>query len=228
MSKKKYLTLTFKFIFKRENMLESLACWNSPKIVNKVIDVLQSDGILIAPSDTVLGLFSRANKDGLQKLNKLKERQEKPYLILIEKFSDLNLFADLSDKPKVIKFLQKVWPGPVTIILSAKQGIELFLQSSTGTVALRLPMHNELHKVMQEVGPLFSTSANKAGELIPQSYEELDDDLVAQVDLVLCDEQVEKTRVQSSTIVDFTQEKPVVIRLGSNVARVEQVIDQLW
>ena len=82
---------------------------------------------------------------------------------------------------------------------------------------------------MRQVGPLFSTSANKTEQPIPTTCDEIDKDLLESVDLVICDdpESTEKD-VQSSTIVDCTLQKPVIVRRGSDVVRVERIIDDLW
>lgn len=229
MSKKNYLTLTFRFIFKREKMQESRIHWYTPEIANQVIDVLRGDKVIIAPSDTVFGLFTRTNRIGFEKLNMLKNRKNKPCLILIENFSDAGQFIDIADKPKIMAFLKEVWPGAVTVILPAKEGIESFLQSSSGAIALRLPVHEQLTYVMRHVGPLFSTSANKAGQPIPATCDEIDNELLDHADLVICDDSERKKKnVKSSTIVDCTLQKPVIVRRGSDVVRVERLIDDLW
>src|SRR5262249_6863474 len=105
------------------------------------------------------------------------------------------------------------WPGPLTLVV---RRTELATDAVTGgqdTVALRVPGHPLALELLQEFGGgLAAPSANRFGRVSPTLAEHVRQDLGSEVDLILdggpCTVGVE------STVVDVTQESPVLLRPG--------------
>ena len=137
-----------------------------------LITSLRQGNVSVGTSDTVIGLLASASKSSLEKLNQIKGRSDKPYLLLIKSWQMVRNFAQVDD-PALNKLITNAWPGPLTIIFKAKDSVPLFMKSKQNTVALRVPDHDGLQYVLNEVCPLFSTSANKADQPIPMSIDEI-------------------------------------------------------
>lgn len=128
---------------------------------DKVVKLLLNGGAGLLPSDTIYGLSCRAlDEAAVEKLHKLKGRDsDKPFIVLI---SDIKMLDLLSISPKQARLVDKYWPGSLSAILpSLAPG---YLTRGTQSLAVRLPDYPELSKLINEVGPLVSTSANLQGQ----------------------------------------------------------------
>ena len=128
-----------------------------------ILEKLREGGIGVLTTDTLYGLVGLALKeDVVERIYKLKNRQpDKPLIILIADRKDLGLFGVAPDE-KTQKYLDSVWPGPVSVILPAP-GAPAHLLRGGETLAFRLPNKPDLIKILKEVGPLVAPSANPEG-----------------------------------------------------------------
>lgn len=173
--------------------------------------LLQNEKILLLPSDTVLGLFGICTKNVINRLNKIKDRTNKPYLILVSSIEQVHELADIPEF--CASLLDDIWPGPLTCILKAKKSTPHQMVSQEGTIAVRVPHKKELLAILEKVGPLFSTSANLSGDPIPESFLEIHPNLLQRVDGLFID--VNKAYPQiPSTIIDCVGDKISIIREG--------------
>jgi L-threonylcarbamoyladenylate synthase len=191
--------------------MKQFLSWDSLDIEKEILPIILSDGVIAMPTDTVFGLCGGINQKVFYKLNEIKRRPNKPYLILIHDKQKLAQWVD-SVSSEVQAIIDRYWPGPLTIIFKAKKNTPRFLVSEDNTIAVRVPDHKRLQEILTQVDGLFSTSANKAGEPIAQSVEQLDPEILAQIDAVIAGEPPCK---QPSTIIDATQDQIKVIREGA-------------
>jgi len=128
----------------------------------EVVRLLKQGGVGFMPSDTIYGLSGRAlDKQPVNKLHALKDRQtHKPFIILI---SDLKMLDLLSIAREEVRAVKKYWPGPVTLICLAPSS-PAWLHQGLGTLAVRMPANQNLLNLINQVGPLISTSANLHGQ----------------------------------------------------------------
>lgn len=118
--------------------------------------------------------------------------------------------------PKHHALMQHCWPGPLTIIFKAKKGIPKFLQSATGTIAIRCPKHAHLQALLPTFKGLFSTSANKGGDPPPKTIKQVDPALIKKIKYLVIDTKSFLLQTLPSSIIDFSRKKGVkVIREGS-------------
>ncbi|MCC6290912.1 L-threonylcarbamoyladenylate synthase [Candidatus Nomurabacteria bacterium] len=116
-----------------------------------IINILKSGGVGVLPTDTIYGLVGRAlTPRAVKRIYTLKKRaRNKPFIILISRLEDLELFDIKLDK-NLKSRLGEFWPGPTSIIIN--------------NIAFRLPKLVWLRKVISETGPLIATSANPEGK----------------------------------------------------------------
>jgi len=201
-------------------MFNPIIHWQSPDTKNKVIEELKNNNVLITTTDTIPGFLANTTDKGFQALNTIKQdRQHKPYIILISDTSigdasisdasKLDYFVDPEQLTQQIKNLVKqCWPGPLTIIFKAKKELPDFLKSENNTVAIRCPNYPPLLDVLKNFNGLFSTSANISNTQAPLTIGQVDNQVAAQVECLVDDENSSKNsqvlETKPSTIIDVS------------------------
>ncbi len=196
-------------------MIERLY-WNSDRCIERLAAILREGGIAIGTSDTVFGLIANLKSRGKKGLDEIKIRVDKPYLILISKDTHLADFIDSSGLLQIEKLAAQCWPGPVTLICKARPDLPDFMRGPGGTIALRMPDHEGLQKLLSHFEGLFSTSANISGEPVPASIDEVDPRVLEKcAALILDNASQEGSKNIPSTILDCTGDEIRVIRQGA-------------
>lgn len=139
--------------------------WKIVMNISQAIDQLRQGKIIAYPTETVWGLGVLADKeDPIEKLIKLKGRElAKGISLLVRDLSMLDEWAEMG-KEKEKNFLEVVWPGPVTVVLPAKNKVSPLLHGGTQEIGLRISSHPLVQKLMDELDvPLTTTSANISG-----------------------------------------------------------------
>lgn len=137
------------------------------------IQILNSGGIGIIPTDTLYGILGRADKpETTEKIYRLKERTpSKPFIILISQIEDLEKF-DIKVSEKDEEIINKYWPGKVSIIFRVDNPKFNYLTRETESLAFRLPAKVNLQEILKHTGPLVAPSANPEGEKPAENIEE--------------------------------------------------------
>ncbi|HVX58812.1 MAG TPA: L-threonylcarbamoyladenylate synthase [Candidatus Saccharimonadales bacterium] len=179
---------------------------------DEVVSILRSGGAGFMPSDTVYGLSVRAmDEAAVQKLHAVKLRDEgKPFIILVSNPDQLHTLG--VDSSLGERLMNNFWPGPLTIVLPAPAAPR-WLTQGLDTLAVRLPDDKELINLIDQVGPIVSTSANESGAPIIDTADEaiktFDDRLDFYVDAG------ELPARQPSTIVKPTASGIEILRQGA-------------
>jgi len=172
---------------------------DDPKLLDGLVEVLQSAGVVIMPCDTIYGFVGVAPQTQA-KIRELKGRQEKSFLRLIPDLQWLPRYTGASLPSK----LKPYWPGALTVIFPAKK---------TGTVALRIPDDPLLLQVMRRLDrALFSTSVNLSGKPPLWQIEDICSAFETRVDLVVA--AGDRPQGIPSTIVDITERPYRLLRRG--------------
>tara|TARA_Y100000310_G_scaffold344704_1_gene458906 strand:+ start:6270 stop:6860 length:591 start_codon:yes stop_codon:yes gene_type:complete len=136
---------------------------NKHEIAKNAAAFLKKGKVLVFPTDTVYGLVADAtNRKAVQKIFQIKGRKQgKPLPIFVNSITMAKTLAKVSSLQE--KYMRKVWPGKVTLVLESK-GV---LPKETGTaksIGLRIPKHELLQAILKKARrPLTGTSANLAG-----------------------------------------------------------------
>jgi tRNA threonylcarbamoyl adenosine modification protein (Sua5/YciO/YrdC/YwlC family) len=173
---------------------------------------------ILAESDTIWGLLTPAEKAGVEELDRLKGRHDKPYLVLMDSPNVVINEVILSDVAQ--RLIKRFWPGPLTILCKARPGHLVAAQSVHGVVGIRVPDHLPLRQLAGHYGGLFSTSANLAGSPAPVFYNDIPTSIRMAVGATIHNDRAYKANPLPSTIVDCTEVTPKIMREGAITAEI--------
>ena len=165
------------------------------------------------PTETVMGLgVIFDNCEAYDLLNKIKNRPEdKPYTLMLGRKEDIEKYAYLSDRDK--KIINAFVPGPITLLLKAKDIVPSYVTHNTGVIGVRVPGLQGICELINTVGkPLLVPSANKSGEAPCKTYQEVLEVFNDEVSVIY---EMDSLGDKPSTIVDLTGENIKIIREGS-------------
>lgn len=188
-----------------------------------------SQGDLVAfPTETVYGLGANAKDDrAVAKIFAAKNRPSfNPLIIHVSDQNEAKKYAVFNCLAKTLA--TAFWPGPLTLVVPRHQQCKISILASAGldTVALRVPANTTARRLIKVANiPIAAPSANLSGRLSPTHAQHVINQLGTEISLILdggpCSVGLE------STVIDVSNEKPVLLRLGGlpNEA-IEQVIGQ--
>lgn len=142
-------------------------------IIERAVSVLMHDGTVIYPTETVYGLGADAfSENAILKVYKAKKRPfGQPISIAVSDFDMLAAVAFVD--PHMQEFIQTFLPGPVTVVLKAKNSLPEMLSGGTGMIGVRIPAHEvALHLIDRFDAPITATSANLHGAKDPATPDE--------------------------------------------------------
>lgn len=135
------------------------------KDIDQAVKILRGGGLIAFPTETYYGLaVDPFNESALKRLFAVKNRPSlKPVLILIPSRDHLaRLTHCVPDTAK--KLINKFWPGPLTMVLQARDELPGMLTGGTGTIGVRISPHSVAHALLNAYNaPLTATSANRSG-----------------------------------------------------------------
>ncbi|HLN18823.1 MAG TPA: L-threonylcarbamoyladenylate synthase, partial [Patescibacteria group bacterium] len=132
---------------------------------NRVAPILLRGGIGVLKTDTIYGLVGLAlNKKTINRIYKVRKREKnKPMIILISSIDDLKTFGIIPDQ-KLKIWLNKYWPGKISVILPCRRKKFFHLHRGRYALAFRYPDKQNLLNLLRKTGPLAAPSANISGE----------------------------------------------------------------
>lgn len=184
-------------------------------LVERVAGIIKNGGVVAGPSDTVYGLFCDAtNEQAIQKMFAIKQRpEEKAFPIWVKDIASARKLVYIYDKKA--RFLEKVWPGQVTVVFQHKEKLPSVLTGGLNTLGIRVPDHPFLLELLNRLDiPLAQTSANISGKPSAKTAKEVLASFESQPnqpDLVI---DGGETSGIASTVVDFIRENPLIMRVG--------------
>ncbi len=202
-------------------------------------DVMEQAGKLIAegelvafPTETVYGLGGDAlDPDASRKIYAAKGRpSDNPLIVHIAEFDDMKRVArEVPEQAK--KLADAFWPGPLTMIVWKSDAVPEATTGGMQTVAVRMPNHPVALELIRRSGCLIAApSANTSGRPSPTEAQHVAEDLSGKIAMILDGGPV-GIGIES-TIIDLTEEKPMILRPGyitpemlSEVLQEEVVID---
>ena len=187
-----------------------------PEMIKKAAQLIKEGGVIVCPTDTVYGLICDAtNKKAVKKLFKIKKRPpKKPIPIFVKDIKMVKKLAYINKKQE--KFLKKVWPGKVTVVLKAKKNLPKGILGPENKIGLRIPNYKLVNTLLQKSNrPLSGTSANISGKPGSTKIEEVLRQFKkekVQPDFVIDVGNLKPSK--PSTVVDLTGSKLTILRVG--------------
>ena len=173
------------------------------KEVEKSFRIINDGGIILYPTDTTWGIGCDATKTvSVEKLFNIKKRSmEKPMLSLVSSIEMVENYAE-KQNDKIISII-KNFKKPTTVIFSNAKKISPLLISKNNDAGFRITKNLFCKKLIDLLGkPIVSTSANISNKPFPQSFAEIDNQILLQVDYVV-NLPVKNWNITPSSIVKF-------------------------
>ena len=189
----------------------SAADGSTPSIAAEII---KSGGLVALPTETVYGLGANGlNPDAVTKIFTAKGRpQDNPLILHICGTEQMDaLCHDIP--PAAYALAEAFWPGPLTMVLPAKDIVPLTTRAGLPSVAIRCPDCEVTRQIIRLSGvPIAAPSANLSGKPSTTTAEHVRHDHDGRIDCIVdggpCRVGVE------STIIDLTEDKPRLLRPG--------------
>ncbi len=185
-----------------------------PHVVDRAAAVLRTGHVVVLPTDTVYGLAVAPQAGGTAAaLFALKGRAPHVPVAVLCASADqaLGLAAPGSVSDEVRRIATRLWPGPLTLVLARRPGLDWDLGEPASTIGVRCPEHALVRALAAEVGPLATTSANRHREPTPAAAGDVAALFGAGVGLVLDGGPCE---APPSAVVDATGLKRRLLRSG--------------
>lgn len=176
--------------------------------------ILKNGGLVAFPTETVYGLGGNAlDVEASHKIYAAKGRpSDNPLIIHIADMDALEpLVTEIPDAAK--KLAAKCWPGPLTMIFPKSEIVPFETTGGLNSVAVRMPSHVVARELIRAAGGYVAApSANTSGRPSPTLAEHVIEDMDGKIDMIV-DGGCVGIGLES-TIVDFTEEVPTILRPG--------------
>lgn len=187
---------------------------HSKQNISAAAAVLCTGGVVAIPTETVYGLAANAfDEAAVAKIFEAKGRpQDNPLIVHIAEPEDMDKLCE--PVPDIARRLAlRFWPGPLTIVLKAKDCVPKIVTAGLETVAIRCPSNPVALAIIREAGvPCAAPSANISGSPSPTDAAHVKADLNGRIDAIVaagtCEVGLE------STIVDLSGSAPRLLRPG--------------
>jgi len=187
------------------------------RLIKQVAECLLDGGVIIYPTDTVYGFGCDIfQPKAIERICRIKgiEPAKANLSFVCSDLSDLSKYARAISTPQY-RFIKTHIPGPFTFILSASKEVPKILKSKKETIGLRVPNHKITHAIAEKLGhPILSSSL--PGEMLEEytDPEQIYEKFEKLVDIVI---DAGIGGMEYSTVIDLTEDEPVVIRQGIGV-----------
>jgi tRNA threonylcarbamoyl adenosine modification protein (Sua5/YciO/YrdC/YwlC family) len=184
--------------------------------IRKAVAALKNGEVIIVPTDTVYALACDIyNNKAVEKICRLKNvKPEKANFSFL--CYDLSHISDFT-KPfstEIFRLMKNSLPGPFTFILNANSNVPHIFKSNKKTIGIRVPDNNIARMIVKELGnPLMVSSVHDENAIVGYTSDpsDIESHYTEQVSLII---DGGYSDMQPSTVVDCTDETPVIIREG--------------
>jgi L-threonylcarbamoyladenylate synthase len=179
--------------------------------VQDAAKVLQTPGAVgVIPTDTVYGVVARATDvAAVKRLYNLKHREAKPGTLVA---ASLDQLVALGIKRSYLKAVEQFWPGAVSVVIPCGPELE-YLHQGKRSLAVRIPAHPELQKLLQETGVLLTSSANHPNQPTAVTVEEAKKYFEDEVDIYVDGGNL--SGHQPSTVIRIVDDAIEILRSGA-------------
>ncbi len=186
-----------------------------PRAIRQAVQVLRDGGLIAYPTDSgyALGaaLGNQHGKDRIREIRRLDDKHH--YTLMCRDFAQLGHVVLIDND--AFRAVKAVTPGPYTFILRGTREVpRRLLHPRKKTVGVRIPDSRVVQALLEELGePMLSSSLILPGQSEPMTdgwvvKEELDHLVDVVIDAGEC-------ASAPTTVVDYSDDVPVVVRVGA-------------
>ncbi|MCY4442000.1 MAG: L-threonylcarbamoyladenylate synthase [Deltaproteobacteria bacterium] len=180
--------------------------------VDRAVEVLRRDGVIVYPTDTIYGLgCDVTSKGAVERVRRIKGREaNKPMSFVCSDLVQVSRYGHVSNFAH--RILKRFLPGPYTFVLTATKETPRVFQSKQKTVGIRIPDHPVPLALVEQLGnPVVSTSANESDEEVVTNPADLERIFGHRVDLIM---ECGTLPVLASSVISLVDDTIAILREG--------------
>ena len=182
---------------------------------DEAAEIIKTGGLVAVPTETVYGLAGNGlDEEAVKQIYEVKGRpQVKPLSLMVPGAEAMDSYCE--DVPQGARLLaERFWPGPLTIVLKAKDFIPSIVLAGGDTVGLRCPDHPMTLELLKKAGvPFAAPSANPSGEESPKTAQKVWDYFSGKIEGIIDGGECGIGR--ESTIISMVQKPYRILRQGA-------------
>ena len=182
---------------------------------DEAAEIIKTGGLVAVPTETVYGLAGNGlDEEAVKQIYEVKGRpQVKPLSLMVPGAEAMDRYCE--DVPQGARLLaERFWPGPLTIVLKAKDFIPSIVLAGGDTVGLRCPDHPMTLELLKKAGvPFAAPSANPSGEESPKTAQKVWDYFSGKIEGIIDGGECGIGR--ESTIISMAQKPYRILRQGA-------------
>ena len=182
------------------------------RLIQKVVDILKSGGIVVYPTDTFYGIgCDIMNKRAIERIYQIKQRNKsKPFSFICSGLKNISHYAKVSNY--AYKTMKRLLPGPYTFILEGSKLVPKIMLTKRKTAGIRVPDNPICLALVKGLGnPVITTSATRPDGTIFHDASLVHDYFGNRIDAVVDGSIVPG---QPSSVILLIDDIPEVIRKG--------------
>lgn len=156
--------------------------------IARAAELIRGGRLVAVPTETVYGLAGRADsQEAVAAIFRAKGRPDfNPLIVHVASLAMAKELAVMDNRAQ--QLVARYWPGPLTMVVPLRPDapIARAVTANLPTVALRMPDHPAIRRLLDEVGmPLAAPSANRSGAVSPTSADHVAASLGQRVDAII-------------------------------------------
>ncbi len=185
------------------------------RLIKQAAERLRKGEVAVVPTDSAYALVcALENKTGVERIRQIRRLDDKHnFTLLCRDLSEISTFARITNVE--FRLLKTHTPGPYTFILNASREVpRRLMHPKRRTIGIRVPQDNVLSALLAELNePLMSSSLILPGDTLPMTDPwDIESTLGHAVDLIV---DGGFRGLEPTTVVDLTDETPVIVRPGA-------------
>jgi L-threonylcarbamoyladenylate synthase len=180
--------------------------------LEKVAEILDREGVVAFPTDTVYGLAVKCDSpNAIQRMKEAKQRPEsKPFPMMVHSLAQIEAVASLDERDH--RLIKRWMPGALTMIFAKRAEVPDIVTNGFDTIGIRMPDDPWILELISKLNcALLVPSANLSGEPTACDSDEVLRQLDGRIDAVV----LGRSGAQiASTIIDTREETIKIIRQG--------------
>ncbi|MEG9498490.1 L-threonylcarbamoyladenylate synthase [Mannheimia indoligenes] len=184
------------------------------RLINQAVEIIKDGGVIVYPTDSGYALgCAMGDKHAMDRIVAIRKLPENHNFTLVcSDLSELSIYALVNNQ--AYRLIKNNTPNPYTFILPATKELPRRLMTKRKTVGIRVPNNAIALALIAALGePILSCSLMLPDtEMTESDPDEIRVQLEHRVDLIIHGGYLGQ---QPTTVVDLTEDAPIVIREGS-------------
>ncbi|SFM95449.1 tRNA threonylcarbamoyl adenosine modification protein, Sua5/YciO/YrdC/YwlC family [Izhakiella capsodis] len=186
-----------------------------PRLIKQAVEIVNQGGVMVYPTDSGYALGCRLEeKNAMERICRIRQFEgSHNFTLICRDLSELSTYAQVDNS--AFRLIKNNTPGNYTFILKATKEVpRRLMNDKRKTIGLRVPSNPVALALLEQFNePIMSTSLILPGNDFTESDpDEIHDKLGNLVELVIHGGSLGQ---QPTTVVDLTDNVPVVMREGA-------------